>query len=114
MTDNELTIAICSAMLGIMVFLLGMKFGCCFGDDKEDFYEEAVKSGAGEYFLDDDNEKQFRFNTPEISQFKITPPSKEVMAIFDKLRFDCATHLGNGEVRLSVKKQNEILDLLSK
>jgi len=41
-------------------------------------------------------------------------PLRAVSDIFNQLRFDRETHLGNGDIRLALEKQREILDLLSK
>ena len=41
-------------------------------------------------------------------------PSHEISAIFNRLRFDKATHLGEGAIRLDCEVQNEILELLDR
>ena len=50
-------------IIGLMVFMLGCALGDTIGECRttRTIHDEAVKAGHAEYYLDKDNEKQWRW-----------------------------------------------------
>lgn len=58
MTDNELLFISVDV---IMVFICGFLLGRLVGNKTDEFHDEAVKKGKAEYYLDENNERQWRW-----------------------------------------------------
>jgi hypothetical protein len=60
--------------------------------------------------------EQFEFPNlpPAKCKCRENEAARKVNDIFNALRFDKETHLGEGAIRLTVEKQNEILEVVGK
>ena len=56
----------------------------------------------------------FSISSDDETEEDLTDKAQAVSDIFNQLRFDRETHLGNGDIHLSKENQRKILDLLSK
>lgn len=61
MTQDEFGMLMFGVIAGLAVFAAGFLIGCISANDECSIHEDAVENGVGEYYLDKDNERQFRW-----------------------------------------------------